>query len=168
MIRVVTLNNATVRKLGRIQRAISSGLGEIPVKQTAWETHAVVVADTPKGWTGQTRKTWRVRRQSTNNYTVEAPGTDAAGDPNPLVFLEEGTDDHGPVTASALYIPLTAAASIVGWQEGQVFGEDFILVPWVSGIEPHWIVREGRKWARIRLRVRCRLFLTDVIRGRYG
>ena len=53
-----------------------------------------------------------------------------------MQWLEDGTKAHGPVSASRLYVPRSAAGR-KGYRKGLKWGKDFILTKRVRGIKPH-------------------------------
>lgn len=66
-----------------------------------------MVRRTPKRWTGQTAKSWVIRRGS--GTLVELVNNTKA-----MRYLEHGTPPHGPKTAKRLFVPLTKRAAMAG------------------------------------------------------
>jgi hypothetical protein len=56
-----------------------------------------------------------------------------------MLWLEDGTKAHGPVSASRLYVPRSKAGR-KGYKKGLKWGTDFVLAKRVRGIKPHNIV----------------------------
>src|SRR5262249_23283429 len=98
---------------------------------------------TPKKWFGQVRRSWQMQKPR--------PGTRVLLNQNKIMlFLEEGTREHGPVTKKFLYIPLNRNAAM-GWHPGLKLGVDYILRKRVKGTEARWMGREQGKKAQTAL-----------------
>lgn len=112
------------------------------VDRAAFETLAALIEATPRKWFGQVRASWRIENRGVGSRVVR-------NDNKIMLFLEEGTRDHGPVSAKFLYIPLTRGA--VRWRPGLVRGVDYILSKKVKGIKAMHIVATQRQIAMERL-----------------
>lgn len=95
---------------------------------------ARIIAKTPVGLTGRTKKAWR-KIKTDNGWILRNKS-------NVMLFLEKGTRAHGPVRAKFLFIPLTRRAAINGWRRGYVFGVDYVLAKRVRGIRKMRIVEK--------------------------
>lgn len=84
--------------------------------------------------------------------------------PDIIRHLEFGTVAHGPVTAKALFIPLTRRAAIRGWNPSLVRGRDYILRKWVRGIRATHLVRDSLRDARMSLRERVTNYVAKLVR----
>jgi len=105
-------------------------------------TRKRLVEQTPKKWTGQTRREWRTA-QIIGGWTI-------TNDSKVMRFLEKGTKAHGPKRAKMLYIPKVPQA-MYGYQKGFVFGIHYILKKRVRGIRAMKIVERERPLAKERL-----------------
>ena len=107
-------------------------------KQVADKTYDDLKSDTPS-LTGKTRAAWKMERArgAGGRYSF---GYKIYNNKPTMIWLEDGTRPHGPVTASKLYVPRTAAARR-GYRKGLKWGRDFVLTDRVSGIKPHNIVK---------------------------
>jgi hypothetical protein len=86
------------------------------VDQAAWMTHARLTKSTPKRWFGQVRRGWIVARPALGSRLIINKN-------KIMLFLEEGTRDHGPREIygplrpgqprkkKAMFIPLTRRAA---------------------------------------------------------
>mgnify|MGYP003631506207 CR=1 FL=1 len=143
------------RILRELERAMSQANTDLVVFQEAEYTRGQLATETPKGWTGQTKREWRTAR-ITNGWAV-------TNDSRVMRWLEKGTKAHGPKTAKVLFIPLTASAAIGGWKQGMKFGRDYVLKKWVKGIKAHRIVEAERPQAQIRLRIQMERHIEKAI-----
>ena len=101
------------------------------MSQTLSETRKRIKAATPVGYTGETRRAWVTKRRAMGSYRT-------VNKTHPAMFLEEGTQAHGPVSKKRLFIPLTRRAFYV--YRAQVFpplqrNVEYLLVPFVKGIK---------------------------------
>ena len=129
------------------------------VRKTAEESRRNVVRATPKKWTGQTRRGWKVYQAGRMHYIVH--------NLNPVMgFLEHGTRAHGPVTARRLYIPLKRAgfnAYLTGNFSKLKYGRDYVLAKRVKGIRAKHIARDEERQATRLLAGRINQLVTDTI-----
>jgi len=135
----LTANSAAAKKkLAKLEAGLSPQVTDPIMEKVAWRTYATLVAKTPKGYTGQTRRNWGVFKRPQGGYLVtNKPG-------KVMLFLEKGTKAHGPKTAKALYIPLNRKAALGGWNPSLVPGVDYILRKSVKGIKKMLIVAKQR------------------------
>jgi hypothetical protein len=117
------MNTVRIRAKGEkakaMLRAVAEALSiekiDAVVDRAAFETQGSLIRKTPKRWFGQVRRSWLVSKI--------APGARVVFNENPIMlFLEEGTKDHGPReligplrpgerrAKAALFIPLTRRA----------------------------------------------------------
>tara|TARA_Y100000356_G_C11191024_1_gene252174 strand:- start:81 stop:572 length:492 start_codon:yes stop_codon:yes gene_type:complete len=89
--------------------------------------------------TGKTRAAWKKERArgAGGRYAF---GYKISNDKPTMIWLEDGTKAHGPVTAPRLYVPRSAAAR-KGYRKGLKWGRDFVMADRVRGIKPHNIVK---------------------------
>ena len=167
MIQIEALTGDAERKVGQLILAAGDGGFDIPVEIAAWRVHRELVQETPKGWTGNTRREWKVEkvapamRRVYNNSKI-------------MLFLEGGTGWAGtptsnggyiyPKTKKALFIPLTSTAAHMGWSKGMVWGKDYVLAKRVRGIKAMRIVAKMRPRAAQLLRDEMKLFLQRIIK----
>ena len=89
--------------------------------------------------TGKTRAAWKKERARGAGVRY-AFCYKISNDKPTMIWLEDGTKAHGPVTASRLYVPRSAAAR-KGYRKGLKWGRDFVMADRVRGIKPHNIVK---------------------------
>lgn len=133
----------TQELLKKIEEEMTPANLDTIVNRVAWETNSVLQTATPRKWFGSVRRSWKV--------TAPGLGDRIVGSDNiVMLYLEEGTKDHGPVDKKFLYIPLKRTA--VKWHAGLKRGVDYILKKWVRGIAARHIVRDERPKAQQRLK----------------
>lgn len=100
--------------LKRVQAALSAQAVDGVVEEAARRAQRDLIVATPKKWFGQARAGWTqpssVLKPAAGVRIVRwnmPPGITAPI----MLWIEEGTKDHGPVRARALFIPLTRAAA---------------------------------------------------------
>lgn len=166
MIQAEALTGEGSRKIRQLVMAAGDGGFDVPVEIAAWRIHRALVQETPKKWTGNTRREWKVEKV--------APGTRRIyNNSKVMLFLEAGTGwagtptSHGgyiyPKTKKALFIPLTSTAAHMGWSRGMVWGKDYVLAKRVRGIRAMRIVAKMRPRAAQMLRDEMKAFLQKVI-----
>jgi hypothetical protein len=73
------------------------------IERVALETFRMVVEATPKKWFGQLRREWSIKKPAIGvRHVINTSKI--------MLWIEEGTQAHGPVTKKALFIPLTKRA----------------------------------------------------------
>lgn len=155
---VVTPKTANANAwLLRFAQAFSPAAVDLIAERTAARTLTALVSNTPKKWTGMTRRSWQMLRGVGGGWQV----TNIS---KIMVFLELGTRDHGPVTAKMLFLPLTRAAAIGGWNPGLVRGQDYILRKEVRGIQAMGIVKKQIPITRGWLREDAVKFVTNALK----
>ena len=115
MIRVTVQTEQARQHLRAIASKLTPEAVDKVVDRAAFETQAALIIATPKKWFGQVRRGWFVAKP--------LPGQRVVSNENPIMlFLEEGTRDHGPRELfgpllpgqrrrkAALFIPLTRRA----------------------------------------------------------
>lgn len=157
-IRVTTDNKAAEERLKRIQKAFAENQGEMGqlVEKVAMRTYTALVQETPKKWTGNTRRSWQVIKNGEMSWSVTNKN-------KVMAFLEYGTKDHGPVKKKALYIPLTRAASY-GWKPTFKMGTDYILRRRVKGIKARKIVEKQNKVTQTWLKADMKAFIREILK----
>lgn len=152
----------------RILKAVKAGL--TPQKQNAvlqraaWVIHGRLVMQTPKKWTGQTRRAWTVVNMGPSGYAVTNKS-------KVMRFLELGTRAHGPKTAMRLFIPLNRSAALAGPRvccapgSKYRFGRDYLLVKRVRGIRALKIVERYRPFAEGCIKAAMKLHVREIIQS---
>jgi hypothetical protein len=148
--------NIPAGPLARLTAAMQPDELDKVVDRVGLQTFASVVQATPQKWFGQVRKSWQLSTPGQGSRLVK-------NDNKIMLFLEEGTQAHGPVTAKALYIPLTRKAAF-GYQPGFVWGTDFILTPWVKGITARHIAKAEAEKAQKLLTDSMQQHIRDAIK----
>lgn len=120
------------------------------VKKAAYKTLAAVVREVPVSFTSNTRKSWQANQIDVAHWKVQIDPSNTKAQ-EVMGYLEDGTKAHGPVKAKMLYIPLRSTAAL-GWNKALVFGKDYVLARWVSGITALHIVKRAREQSRIWLK----------------
>ena len=156
----------------RLQNGLNMGRVDKVVSKVAHIAHRQLVRDTPKRWTGQTRRYWRVVPVSRGLFGKGV--WKVHNDSKVMTFLEYGTKAHGPTRAKAMFIPLTrrafnagpagvrAANRGGGKTRKFVYGRDYILRKWVRGIRPQYIVRDYVPFARALMRASMNIHLRSL------
>lgn len=155
----------------RVQAGMSPNSIDRVVARAAMVTHSRVVRQTPKKWTGNTRRAWQIVHRAVGHYRVYNPS-------KVMKFLEHGTKAHGPKKAKFLFIPLTRraamqgargvfaknkAAQAAGRKPPFVFGTDFVLSKWVRGIKARKIAEQARPFAELTLKAAMRIHIRNLI-----
>ncbi len=113
----------------KIRKIDSRAMAE--VEKEAHRTHRDLVSDTPLGYTGNTRKAWRVRKIS-----AKPPSMKVHNDEPVMLWLEEGTRRRFPKKAKNLFIPLRNSAWRTGrYKQGMKWGKDFVFAKSARGIK---------------------------------
>lgn len=161
------------RKVDKLAKDLSASKVDQVVRRVAYVTHRRLVLRTPKKWTGNTRKSWRVYKKTNSRYVVTNRS-------KVMNFLEMGTKAHGPVTAKRLFIPKTRKAALAGARvvigsviqakkDGQAppfkVGVDYILVRKVKGIKARKIVAKHRPFAKTTLLAAMKLHIRKSLNG---
>lgn len=128
------------------------------VEKNADNSWRDLVKLTPKRWTGDTRRAWRVVGR--NNATYEV-----TNDSKVMRYLEYGTKMVAPIRAKnggfggkgLLYIPLKKSA--IRYRRGLKFGDDFVLAKQVKGIIAKNIVKD---YANVALRNLTKDFIQEL------
>jgi len=174
-------DEATRRMLNRIARAMTPGAQRAVLTRVAWITHARLVRQTPKRWTGQTRRDWKVVPRTDGSVAV-------TNESKVMGWLERGTRSHGPTRAQKLFVPLTRRAAQAGprgvmyanrqHQLNQAFGVtgtrrrppfvhgvDFVFTRRVRGIRALRIAERQAVFAKVTLRSAMTQWLRSVVKG---
>jgi hypothetical protein len=150
------------RRLAAIKKQLTPAAQDRVVRKAAWVIHGRLVRQTPKRWTGHTRRSWTVFRRGNSHYAVTNKS-------KVMRFLEMGTKAHGPVTAKRLFIPLNRRAALAGPKGvfasgGKLkFGRDFVWAKRVRGIKARWIVRNYRPFAEGVVKAMMKLHIRNII-----
>lgn len=148
VVRAIKGTPAVLGKIERVKKALLPNAVAPVLERVAQETLRHVIEATPKKWTGQVRRSWRVLRPS--------PTLRIVSNANKIMrWLEEGTANQGtgyiyPVEKRVLFIPLKRRA-MYGYRPGMKFGVDYVLRVRVRGIRPRRIVAAERGLTAIRL-----------------
>jgi len=141
------------RRLRVVKAAVEGEGGTRVTSRVAYWTLSELVRSTPKKWTGQTRRSWKI--------DAITRGHRVSNENKVMLFLEEGTRAHGARGGGLLFIPLNRKAAMGG--SGLVFGRDYILTRTVRGITPRHIVRGQRGRTEAKLYADMRTFIREVI-----
>lgn len=146
------VSDAQLKIRMRKLKAAFSQRATLPViRRQMMITKKNLVEKTPKRWTGQTRRSWQ---------TIMIPnGVAVTNISKVMVFLEKGTQAHGPRRAKFLYIPLNRKAAIGGWNPSLKRGKDYRLAKRVKGIVAMNIVGRERLLAQRRMLVDMQIFI---------
>ena len=106
------------------------------IEKEGHKTHADLVKETPRRWTGNTRRGWKSKTVSTSPPWVRVYNNE------PVMFwLVEGTRRRYPKRSKNLFIPLRHSAwTAGGYKSGMKWGKDFVFAKSARGIKPHKIV----------------------------
>ena len=121
------------------------------VEKEAHATQKDFVINTPRGYTGNTRKAWTVKNLSRGNNIHFR-----IFNPSPVMgFLEEGTKTRRPRRSRHLFIPQRHSAwKKGGYRRGMVYGRDFIFSKRAKGIKAIKIVPKQILKTKARLKSR--------------
>lgn len=155
MIRIAVRTERARRIVQGLIRRLTPEATSPLIEKVAWSTHRRLVEDTPKKWTGQTRRGWRVMKNG-NGWRV-------TNENKVMLWLELGTRDHGPKTKKALFIPLKSSA-LAGWNASLVMGVDYILTRRVKGIRARYIVRKERPIAQNHMKMAIDAYVAKVVK----
>lgn len=138
MIRVRVHDEQSRARMQKIKTALHPSQTKPVLQRVALSVLRRLVINTPKGFTGQTRKSWQIA-EIRNGYSI-------TNQSKVMLYLEQGTRSHGPTQSKYLYIPLKASAMI--WRSGLKFGTDYVLAKRVRGIRAIRLVERTRPVAR--------------------
>lgn len=161
VVRPATGAKAHIDRLERLKRALQPPAVTQVLERVALDTLVHVIEATPKKWTGQVRRSWRVERPSATLRVVS--------NGNKIMrWLEFGTANGGsgfiyPKKARALFVPLDRKA-MYGYKPGLKFGVHFVLAARVRGIRPRKIVEAEHGLTRIRLEVAMKEHVRKALR----
>ncbi len=150
--------------LRKIKAGLTPAVQNAVVYKVAWVVRNRLVQQTPKKWTGQTRRYWKVRKDGPSRFTV-------SNDSKVMRYLEDGTRAHGPVKAKALFIPLNRRTALAGVQGVMAnrkrfqYGRDYIFAKRVRGIRALKLVDRNRIFANATLKAAMNLQVRKIIRG---
>lgn len=172
-------------KLKKLRNALTVSAQHSVVRKAADIWHQRLTQRTPRRWTGNTAKAWKVVELPSGEVAVTNP-TKA------MLYLERGTKAHGPRKAKRLFIPLTRKAAQAGargvmsankaasnaalWASygtGKkkkiklpfIYGKDYVFAKRVKGIKAMWIVRNSRGEARVTYRLLMTKYIRDILRS---
>lgn len=151
------------RHLDAIRFQLSPKKQDPIARKVAWVVHRRMVQQTPKKWTGQTRRSWKVNHLGPGRYSVTNYS-------KVMFWLEHGTKAHGPRKAKALLIPLTrkaalAGARVVANSEGFTRGKDYIFVKRVRGIKALKLQEKYQPFYENALKAAMKLHVQRIIKG---
>tara|TARA_R110002153_G_scaffold84197_2_gene211025 strand:+ start:15924 stop:16442 length:519 start_codon:yes stop_codon:yes gene_type:complete len=153
-----------IQKFKRIQAAISPAKTDKVIKKVAWIVHRRLVQKTPKKYTGNTRKSWKVTRKQVGRYSV-------LNTSKVMRFLEYGTKAHGAKGGGFLFIPLNRRTAMAGVSKVMQanksssgkppyrIGKDFIFTKRVKGIKARGIVKAQASMTKNTLTAAMRLYI---------
>lgn len=150
----------------RLQRKLTSLSANIPkvaervTKKVMLHAYRRLIMLTPKGYTGQTRRSWKIRRLSMGSDVAYSVFNES----KIMRFLEHGTSDHGPRTAKYLFIPLNRKTALGGVSKSSEFGTDYVLSKRVKGIKALKITEKRAKIVRRMQRTSLRGGIIDLIK----
>lgn len=156
-ITITAHSSYVLKKLKALEKHLTPEATDHIIQRVAHMAHARLTRRTPKGFTGQTRRSWQVFKREASGYLVTNRS-------KVMKFLEDGTVAHGPKTAKALYIPLNRKAAIGGWNESLVFGIDYILRKRVKGIKAMKIVERSSKGIQNLAKLHMRLYIRNLLK----
>jgi hypothetical protein len=125
----------------KTQKQLSRAHVKVELKKIADKAKAEAVTKTPKRFTGNTKKGWKVVSGRGVAWIVK-------NDYRAMRYLETGTKEHGPKRANLMFIPLNKRARNAGPRgvfrnrKNFKFGKDYILSKRVRGITAHYIIRD--------------------------
>ncbi len=154
-IRFVSNDSVALAYINKIRNVFATGKHFKVYEKVAFKSLTRLVIKTPKGFTGLTRQRWAAIKVSGRGFVV-------TNDHKVMLWLERGTQAHGPVRAKFLYIPLNRAAAIGGWHPGLQRGVDYILTKRVRGITAMNIVRTERPITHQSLSQEMLRFLREI------
>lgn len=172
--------STTIAYLKRFNQAMSPANRKMVNRQAAEICRRRIIRQTPKRWTGQTRRSWVINKDGDTGH--ELTNTSKV-----MRFLENGTRAHGPKTAKRLFVPLTKRAFLAGprgviaankaasatassGKKGRkkklpfVVGKDFVFAKRVRGIRALNIVKNTRPFALTTLRLLMTRHLVNFMR----
>jgi hypothetical protein len=142
----VSFKNILARDVRNLQKKLTT-FGrrtehEIRVGVKRIASHALrrLIQETPKGHTGEVRRSWKMRFNGTGSWF----GFEVSNSSQIMRYLEFGTRAHGPRRAKFLFVPLTRKARM-GGGKGLTFGKDYVLAKRVSGIKGLKIVDKRQR-----------------------
>jgi hypothetical protein len=167
MIRITANTDGVRAKLTRIQAELSPAGVDAVIERVALETVTdLVVATKAAIGVRPDGNRWNFEKPE-NKWMMSNAGPGrrlVSNDSKVMLWLDQGTRDHGPVTKKMLYIPLTRRAAS-GWNKGLVWGEDYILVKSVKGIKARNIVAAAKVRLMARLQTEMRAHIRALLKG---
>ncbi len=176
-------------KITKVKNALTLRAQQSVIRRAADVWHGRLVRRTPRRWTGQTAKSWRVVTLPSGEAEVTNPS-------QAMLWLERGTRAHGPKKAKRLFVPLTkraaqagprgvisankAAANKAAWAnygiqvtKGKkkkaklpfIYGVDYVWAKRVKGIKAMWIVRSARVQARASYKVMMSIYIRSILQS---
>jgi len=151
----ITVNDDATPFFTRFVAWFAGGKVMPVLEQVAMQSLRRLIIATPKGFTGLTRKQWRIHRLQRGFLVTNTSKV--------MRFLELGTQAHGPVTKQFLYIPLNRKAAIGGGNASLKYGVDYVLAKRVRGIVAKRIVYHERTVVRGELNAAMRAYIVRSI-----
>lgn len=134
------LNSKLSAKIRNLDKEV-----DVEIGREAFRTHAELTADTPRRYTGNTRKGWKVRTMGRGWRRVE-------NKEKVMFWLEEGTRRRVPKSSKNLFIPLRASAwRAGGYKKGMRWGQDFVFAKSARGIKPLKLIPAQARTAQRRI-----------------
>ena len=100
---LLTISHPDPAILAKLEAGLRPEVIDVIIERVALKTFTQVVENTPKKWFGQLRRAWTIRKPGIGARVV-------VNTSKMMRWIEDGTKDHGPVRAKALFIPLTKRA----------------------------------------------------------
>jgi hypothetical protein len=149
-------------KLQRLELAVSDASFDKPIDKAGNRALREIVLKTPKKWTGETRKSWQLRKP----YA----GTRILFNASKIMsFLEGGTglSTGGyiyPRFKKRLFVPLTRRAALAAPGSKLKYGTDYVLAKRVKGIQAKHIVENFKPRAQEILHEEMSAFLKEALK----
>lgn len=169
-------------KLAKLRTGLTPASQRGLIRKAADVWHGRMTRRTPRRWTGDTAKAWKV-------FHLPGGEVELTNISKTMVMLEKGTKAHGPKKAKRLFIPLTKKAAQAGargviranrqWSLNHTFApksakrgkppfimfHDFVWAKRVKGIKAMWIVRTARIEARASYRTMMTLHIRNILKS---
>ena len=130
-----------------LQRSLKSRARKIDqkvateIQKEAYKTHSDLTLSTPVGFTGDTRRAWKVKRLSMNPIFMRVHN-----DENVMYWLEHGTKRRFPRRTKNLFIPQRHSAwKRGGYKKGMKWGKDFVFAKSAKGLKPLGLIPKQQK-----------------------
>ena len=126
-----------VRELEKVAKSITPRI-KLGLRKVSTHAYKRLIQETPKGYTGQTRKSWKLFNYS----SPKSVSFEISNSSRIMKYLEDGTKAHGPRTAKYLFVPLNKTTALKGITKSSKFGRSYVLTKRVKGIKGLHIVKK--------------------------